>query len=370
MVPTSGKKKPTAKPKAKPKTRAKPATRPKSGRKPSERAKTAAKKPRKSPEQKLGDTPVAPWDMPTPQEKEKAKPVRRALRKAVAEVDSQKKADKVIEHLEQAAAGQTAEQVKKEQPTSGTTAAAKKIEKTEKAAPKPKKAERVLEETGRALTTDNKRQREVVSEAVQEMLNPEQQGAAPENEEQREFLQQAVLKRLKPLDALDANLFLKVNHLPHSRALNALFYGLTFVFTGGAAWYALMGLSALRDQRQVPRLLRKAALPLAVAGLIVEHPIKAYFKRRRPFITIIQAIVIGRKPGTWSFPSGHSATAFGGAWLLNGLYPRWWPLRYLLASSVAFSRIYLGDHYPGDVISGSLLGMVLSMAIRKVFNRR
>ena len=58
-------------------------------------------KPKSPPEQKLGDTPVAPWDMPTPKEKAQARPVRQALKEAVAEVDSQEKADKVIGKLEE-----------------------------------------------------------------------------------------------------------------------------------------------------------------------------------------------------------------------------------------------------------------------------
>ena len=57
-------------------------------------------KSKNAPEQKLGDTPVPPWEMPTPEEKAQAKPVKRALRKAVARVDSQEKADEVIDHLE------------------------------------------------------------------------------------------------------------------------------------------------------------------------------------------------------------------------------------------------------------------------------
>src|SRR6185369_14101494 len=102
------------------------------------------------------------------------------------------------------------------------------------------------------------------------------------------------------------------------------------------------------------------ALPLFTTSLIVEHFVKEYFKRRRPFITIIQAIVIGKKPGSWSFPSGHSAAAFAGAWLLNQKFPRRRGLRYIVASLVAFSRIYLGDHYPGDVLSGSLFGLLFA----------
>ena len=326
------------------------------------------KKPTNPPEQKLGDTPVAPWEMPTPEEKAQAKPIRKALKEAVAKVDSPEKAEKVIEHLEKATAGQTAEQVKQTQPANVTPAeTAKKVEKAAQTAPATKKTEKVLKETAKALTSPDKRQREIVSEAAQEVLNPEQQGAPTvASPRQREYLRQAVLRRLKPLDAVDANLFLAVNHLPHTPLLNMLFYGLTAAFSGGTAWFVTMGISSLFKRWKVKDALREAALPLFVTNVLVELPIKAYFRRRRPFITIIQAIVIGKKPGNWSFPSGHSASAFGGAWLLGQRFPRQRGLMYTIASLVAFSRIYLGDHYPGDVASGSLIGLLFAMTFRRL----
>jgi undecaprenyl-diphosphatase len=330
-------------------------------------------KPTNLPEQKLGDTPVPPWEMPTPEEKEQAKPIRRALKEAISKVDSPEKADEVIDELETAAAGQTTKEVEEaESPPATPATAARKVEKAALTAPEEKETENVLETTARVLTTSDKHQREVVSEAVQEVLNPEQQGAPPTvtNVEEREYLREAVLKRLKPADALDANVFLFVNHLPHTRLLNSFFYTLTVIFNGGAFWYAVTALAALRSSRRTRTLLRDVVLPLTVTTWLVEHPIKSYFRRRRPFISIIQAIVIGKKPGTWSFPSGHSASAFAGAWLLNRLFERGWGLRYVLAGLVAFSRIYLGDHYPGDVASGSLLGLLFAMFFRKVFNLR
>ena len=322
------------------------------------------------PEQKLGDTPVPPWEMPTPEEKAQAKPVRRALKEAVENVDSPEKAEEVIEELETATADQTVTEVEQTQPPAATPAsAARKVEEAAQTAPESKKTEEVLNATAQALATTDKHQREIVSEAVQEVLNPEQQGATTPvvDEQKRAYLREAVLKRLKPLDALDANLFLFVNHLPHTRLLNRFFYGLTVIFNGGVAWFVVTAIAALRNRRRFKELLREVAIPLTVTTLLVEYPVKAYFRRRRPFITIIQAIVIGKKPGTWSFPSGHSASAFGGAWLLNHRLPKRWGLRYVVASLVAFSRIYLGDHYPGDVASGSLLGMLFAMFFHRLF---
>ena len=171
------------------------------------------------PEQKLGDTPVAPWEMASPEEKQQAKPVRQALKEAVKKVDSQQKADEVIENLEAATAGKTAAEVGQEQPKKAAPAqAAAEVEQAAKTTAGTKKTENVLEQTARALASPDARQREVVSEAAQEVLNPEQQGAPPTvmNPRAREYLRQAVLKRLKPLDAIDAGLFLKAvaNKMP------------------------------------------------------------------------------------------------------------------------------------------------------------
>src|ERR1700755_3563929 len=138
----------------------------------------------------------------------------------------------------------------------------------------------------------------------------------------------------------------------------------------GTGWLLFLLIATLVDRQRGWKAARAVAPALWLATATVEHPIKKWFRRRRPFVSLIEAIIVGRKPGSYSFPSGHSAAAFAGAVLLAREYPGGARGFFGLASLVAFSRIYLGVHYPGDVLSGSLLGMVLakiySHLLRKV----
>jgi undecaprenyl-diphosphatase len=69
-----------------------------------------------------------------------------------------------------------------------------------------------------------------------------------------------------------------------------------------------------------------------------------------------------RLPSDPSFPSGHAATSFAGATMLAAYAPRLAPLLYLLAAAIAFSRVYVGVHYPLDVLAGAALGTAVGWA--------
>jgi undecaprenyl-diphosphatase len=326
------------------------------------------------PKHQPGNIPAVPGEKPTPEEKAKAEPARRALDQATAQVDSKEKASRVAERLEELAGNATTGEVEQtRQPEKPGTVSDKvaessrRIEQAANAAAPGEKAANGIAQAAKEITASPGRERATLAEATQETFNPEQQGeAVAAHPKQREYLQQAVLKRMKPLDALDAELFLAVNHLPRDRWLNGFFRLFTLTFSGGLGWYGIMALAILVDPRRGIRAVRHTILPLSVASILVEYPIKAFFRRGRPFIDFIQAIVIGKKPDSWSFPSGHSASAFAGAWLLSRDFPGLRSVFFLLAGLVGFSRIYLGDHYPGDVASGALSGMALAEIIRRV----
>ena len=92
--------------------------------------------------------------------------------------------------------------------------------------------------------------------------------------------------------------------------------------------------------------------------------IKRLVKRPRPFLTDLRLVPVYR-PGEYSFPSGHSSSAFSAVTALSRSYPKWYVIApsFLWAASVGYSRMYLGVHYPTDVTSGAVLGAGTAFAM-------
>ncbi|HDD05013.1 MAG TPA: phosphatase PAP2 family protein [Candidatus Aenigmarchaeota archaeon] len=93
-------------------------------------------------------------------------------------------------------------------------------------------------------------------------------------------------------------------------------------------------------------------LALLVNGLVVAS-MKLLIARPRPFY--------GSWESSYSFPSGHASNAFLLATFYSQLFPKRKKSSYLIASLVAFSRVYLGTHYLTDVLAGALIGYVVAI---------
>jgi membrane-associated phospholipid phosphatase len=106
----------------------------------------------------------------------------------------------------------------------------------------------------------------------------------------------------------------------------------------------------------------------AVGGIFTAS-LKFAFNRPRPKKTYPNDIVQYTKAGSYSFPSGHTSQAFATATSISLLYPKWYIIApaYLWASGVGYSRMYLGVHYPSDVLAGAFLGSASAIGTHYLF---
>src|SRR5579872_4492989 len=131
---------------------------------------------------------------------------------------------------------------------------------------------------------------------------------------------------------------------------------------GGFGWLAVAAVLTLTTKMS-GRVLARLILALLCTALLVDATIKPLVKRPRPWQQRPAITVIGPQPGDPSFPSGHAAAAAASAVVLTVGVPEaavWW---WLLALAVGYSRVYLGDHFPLDVLAGGAIGAAVAWVV-------
>lgn len=132
-----------------------------------------------------------------------------------------------------------------------------------------------------------------------------------------------------------------------------VWYGLAAIVMigGGSSRYAAVG----------------AATCAAVAGVLVFKVLKALSRRQRPCQLEPHCWAKILPPDQFSFPSGHTMTAFSIALVVSFFYPSLEGPLYFLAISIAVSRVVLGMHFLSDVLAGAVLGSALGISSIVVF---
>lgn len=125
----------------------------------------------------------------------------------------------------------------------------------------------------------------------------------------------------------------------------------------------------------IPRKTRRAGI-LSLAALlgslcITNFFLKNYVARVRPYEVISGLSCLVEKASDWSFPSGHASAAFASAMVIYKSRPKRLGIPcVILAFLISLSRLYVGIHYPTDVICGAVIGALIGLIVFWLFGER
>ncbi len=158
------------------------------------------------------------------------------------------------------------------------------------------------------------------------------------------------------LYSIDLSVFYFFNHTLSTGVLDKFFSLITNVNNWYIAYIILLGISFFLGGRIGKIAAIGVLLLIAFSDQLGHRVIKEIFQRIRPCNYLSDAITPLGCTGSYSFPSNHALNNFAAATFYSILFPKLKSILFVTASLIAISRVYLGLHYPSDILAGALLG--------------
>ena len=164
---------------------------------------------------------------------------------------------------------------------------------------------------------------------------------------------------LETLLNLDGGFLLFLQESVRNPILNPIMVFITSLGDEGMIWIAAT--IALLIPKKTRKVGAMSAVALLGSLLINNYFLKNLVQRPRPFVTFTDIQILIPTPSEFSFPSGHTSSSFAAAAVFYRFLPKKLGVpSVILAGLIGFSRLYVGVHYPTDVIAGIIMGILLS----------
>ena len=164
---------------------------------------------------------------------------------------------------------------------------------------------------------------------------------------------------------LDGDILLWIQEYIRNDFLTPIFKFITSLGDEGYLWIAIaILLVCIKGYRKVG-----ISVGVSLLGSLVFNNmlIKNLVARPRPYRVLENLTILIKEPGEYSFPSGHTASSFAAAVVLFMLLPRKYGVpAMIMAFLIGISRLYVGVHYPTDVMAGMVMGTLLAIGAVKL----
>jgi undecaprenyl-diphosphatase len=177
--------------------------------------------------------------------------------------------------------------------------------------------------------------------------------------------------------SIDVSVFYFFNHTLSNKAFDNFFSSITNVNNWYIAYIILWCILFFNGGKKGKIAAILVLLLITATDQIGFKILKEYFARIRPCNVLPNVLTPLGCNGTYSFPSNHALNNFAGATFFYRLYPKLKWILFIIASLIAISRIYLGLHYPSDVLGGAIIGVMfgylfslIQIWLEKIFEKK
>lgn len=168
---------------------------------------------------------------------------------------------------------------------------------------------------------------------------------------------------------IDSEILLWIQDFIRLPILDTIMIAITKTGNMGAIWILITAMLLLFKKTRRIGLMSAMAL---LGSLIINNLIlKNLVARTRPYEVISNLKLLVNPARDYSFPSGHTGSSFACAYILYKELPKKYGVPAIIyASLMGASRLYIGIHYPSDVICGAIIGVLIAAFVRKQYNQK